>query len=336
MAAPRSTLICGVNWIGDAVMSMPAIQRYRQHYPDERMVLLIKPGLRALWSLHAAPDKLLIVQEGWGGTWKTAQDIRKESIQKAYVLPHSFRSAVWPWLARVPERIGAPGHSRDWMLTRTVNGPAAHNGKHQRWEYATIFFPDEQNMDLEMPSLTIPDSLMDKARSWMPENDGPYVGLVPGAARGPSKQWPQTHFIETAQACLDAGWAQTIVVFGSPKEYVLCEDVCQAIGKRSLNLAGRTSLAEWAATLQCCRVVVANDSGGMHLATAVGATVVAVFGLTDPAVTGPIGTRARVVRGSEVGARDIPRDSEEARLALARVTPDRVIAEIQQVIESVS
>jgi len=328
MSNTRTTLIGGLNWIGDAIMSMPALQQYRVAHPEDRVVMLVKPPLRDLWTLHTVPDEIWVVPGGRGGTLQTARMLRNGKFDAVYVLPHSFRSALWPWLARIPERVGLPGHFRDWMMTRVIHPHRDPARAHQSYEYLSLFFPDDADRHPGPVELRIPESATEAVKAWMPMSRGPYLGLVPGAARGPSKQWPKDYFVETARWCMRQGHAQSVAVFGSPGEHSLCESIAKAIGSAAINCAGRTTLPQWAAAMSLCRVVVANDSGGMHLAAAVGTPLVAVFGMTDPAVTGPLGQHAKVVKAAVNGSRDIARDSDLATRALKSITPDRVMAEI--------
>ncbi|MFH0953798.1 MAG: lipopolysaccharide heptosyltransferase II [Verrucomicrobiota bacterium] len=316
-------LVCGVNWIGDTVMSMPALQAYRKANPSARITLLVKPGLLPLWKLHAAPDQLLTLEGGWSGTLRTVRALRTEKFARAFVLPHSFRSALVPWLARIPLRIGMPGHWRDAMLTQVIRPRDVPGRRHQAYEYLDLMVPDAAQADLELPQIKVPEAAEAAARERLAAVPAPRVGVIPGAARGPSKQWPAEHFAELGR--LLAGQRGCgLVVLGITREADLCGDIARRIGPAAVNLAGRTSLPEWIALLRACDLIVANDSGGMHLAAAVGTPVVALYGITDPAKTGPIGRICRVLQNSEVRARDISRDSPAARKSLASIHPEQV------------
>ena len=156
----------------------------------------------------------------------------------------------------------------------------------------------------------------------------PISALIPGAARGPSKQWPPEHFAQLGELIAEH-LSSKIVILGSPKEMELCAQVAGGIKAGTINLAGETSLTELTAVLSLCRTAVTNDSGGMHLASAAGTGVVAVYGLTDPDKTGPLGDACRVVCGKNVGcSRDIPRRSAEAMESLRSITPEKVFESV--------
>jgi heptosyltransferase-2 len=309
-------LVVSTNWIGDAIMSMPALQLFRQAHPDAQITLLARPLIRALWAMHPAVDQL----ETMTAPRPTVRSLRRTHFDRAYIFPNSFRSAFIPFLAGVPRRRGAPGQWRRLLLTDPVQLPSGH----QQFEYMKLL---DVAGEPPAPQITIsPESFqtLDAKLCGLPETGKPLITLLPGAARGPSKRWPAEHFARLAQR-LQAELGAQIVLAGGPDDSAVCAPLAAQTG--ALDLSGKTALAEWAALLKRSDCVVSNDSGGMHLATAVGTPVVAIFGLTDPAKTGPLG-RAMVLQKSAVRSRNIPRDSAEAVRALAAVTPDEALAAV--------
>lgn len=317
---PGRVLVCGVNWIGDTVMSLPALQAYREASPDVHLALLVKPALIDVWAMSAVPDQVLPLERGPAGLIRTVQRLRAERFERAYVLPHSFRSALLPFLARIPERHGMPGHGRDFMLTRVTPPKAGPGRDHQAYEYLDLLAPGSDTLD--DPVLHPDRQAKEQARALLGTNTEDWIGFLPGAARGPSKRWPAAHFVELGRT-LHAEQGLRIAVMGGPDEGPLCEEIAAGVGGGAINLAGRTSLPVWAAVLAACAAVVSNDSGGMHLAAAAGTPVVALFGITDPAKTGPLGPVC-IIQHAGRRCRDVPRDSREARLSLASITPQEV------------
>ena len=163
--------------------------------------------------------------------------------------------------------------------------------------------------------------------------DLPWVAILPGAARGPSKQWPQEHFVAAAQQ-IAATHPCRFVILGTPSEAALCEQIAGTLGEAAISLAGKTSLPELTAALARCSTVLCNDSGGMHVAAAVGTRVVALFGMTDPGKTGPLGKGHRVM-GAEGGthSRDIHRESAEAEACLRSIDPGVVGEVVEDVLK---
>lgn len=321
--AREAILIVGVNWVGDSIMTMPAIQAFRDANPEAYITLLAKPKLLHLWKLHAAPNEILPLKVGLSGMLQTVWMVRKRRFKKAYILPHSFRSALIPFLARVTQRIGMPGHWRGAMMTDVIPPKRGQGREHQAWEYMDLMCPDEDVGKLDPPQLRVPSRAIARAEEALDALPRPRVAMIPGAARGPSKRWPSDHFIALGKRLTEKNDC-SIVTMGISKEADLCSRISESIGPETLNLAGQTSLAEWVALLYAADLVIANDSGGMHLAAAIGTPVVAIYGITDPSRTGPLGTRCTVVQNSEARDRDVDRDSPEAAKSLASVTAEQV------------
>ena len=317
-------LICGTNWLGDSVMSMPALQLFKKAFPDSRITMLCKPALTGLWAMHACVDEVVPLGPGTGGTFAAVGAVRRGGFDKAFVFPNSFRAALIPFLAGVPVRRGAAGHQRRWLLSDVAVLPTTSGSTHQAWEYLAIMGITAGELD--MPVLKISPDAAGKADELLGavKNSGWY-GLMPGAARGSSKRWPVEHFVEVGTRLAEATGCG-VAVLGAPSEFGLCADVAGDIGACAANLAGKTGLPELAAVLSRCRAVVTNDSGGMHLASATGTKVVAVFGITDHAKTGPLGRNCRIIFDEGVErSRDVARVSSQAEQSLRAIKPDRVI-----------
>ena len=273
-----ATLICGVNWLGDSIMSMPAVQYLKARDPGVRIVLLVKPKLRELWEMHPGVDEIVTLYRGIRGLIKAVSRIRRIRCSRAFIFPNSFRSALVPWLSGVRERVGRPGQFRSLMLSRRTHPHASRAPGHQSQEYLQIVGLADGAEFAQAPRLEIPGEAVERVRRrWGLNASDVMIGLIPGAARGPSKRWPEAHFIRAGRMLCAEG-ARRILVLGSREEHELCGRVAAGVGAHAANAAGETSLHEFAALLGCCRVVIANDSGGMHVAAAAG--VLLVVGLS--------------------------------------------------------
>ncbi len=335
--------IRGVNWLGDSVMTLPALAAFRAAHPGVRIGLGAPAGLIPFWRLCPVVDDLFALEKGLGAEWRMACAIRAWRPDRIVIFPNSFRSAWVPFLSGVGERIGAAGRLRRFLLSRVV--PQSRQG-HQALDYFDL---------LELPrppALPQVRGLVAVSSQWRertiekvrreagrdsgfphPEERG-WLAVLPGAARGESKRWPAERFAAVA-ARIAAERRLAVVVCGSSEEESLCRRVVDMIPGSAVSVAGRTDVAELAAVLEVCRAVLCNDSGGMHLAAAVGTPVVAVFGATDPARTGPLGFGHRVltvpgVRRSE----SVARRSEAARIALEAVTAEMVVAALEGLFRS--
>ena len=210
----------------------------------------------------------------------------------------------------------------------------ANDGRHQVCEYLDLVGAraDEtvQPPYLRPPAAAL--STVSRARAALGAPKAALAGLFPGAARGPSKRWPAERFAEVARR-LRAECGCQVVVFGTPADREACEAVTAAAGAGVTNLAGATRLDTLTAWLSLCRVVIANDSGGMHLAAGLGVPVVGIFGTTDPTRTGPVGSGHRLVVAEGVSrSRAVPRDSAAARAALLSIEAGRVYSAAREVL----
>jgi ADP-heptose:LPS heptosyltransferase len=224
------------------------------------------------------------------------------------------------------------------MLTEVVEAPAVPGREHQSFEYARVLGLDDER--LPDPRLEIPGDVAAACRERLASlfagsfDEGvPLVGMIPGAARGPSKRWPADGFIAVGRGLADRAGAR-ILVLGTSAESDLCTRVAAGIGAGAVDTAGSTTLPELAALLASCSLVIGNDSGGGHLAAAVDARAAVIFGATDPAVTGPLGA-GHVVLQAEGGQRSraVKRDSAAGRAGLERITPDRVLDAVLPLLE---
>ena len=305
---------------------MPALQALRDHRSSAEIVLLTKPGLAPLWAMSSLPHRVLSLPPPGRSLRPILKAVREEKFEVSYILPHSFRSALPPFLARIPERIGLPGHfPRDFMLTE-VRAPAFGPGRaHQVYEYLDLFFPGENRRTFAPPSLSAPPAALDEMRAKLSALPRPWISVLPGAARGPSKQWPAERYAETA-AALVAQTGGSIVALGTRTERSACRQVAAAAAPNGLDLAGATTLHQLSAVLALSAAVLCNDSGGMHLAAALGTPLVGLFGITNPGQTGPLGKHVRILQQSERRSRDVSRHSREARRALRAITVDDAVA----------
>ena len=210
------------------------------------------------------------------------------------------------------------------MLTE-VRRPAGGAGRgHQVVEYLDLFFPGANRRTFMPPRLTVPPAILERLHERLDPLPKPWLAVLPGAARGGSKQWPVEHYAR-AGALLMAETGGSIVALGTPAEAHLCHQVAAAAAPNGLDLAGETSLEELAAVLSLSAAVLCNDSGGMHLAAALGTPLVGLFGITNADQTGPLGRNIRILQHAERRRRDVPRKSTEATKALRAITVDEAV-----------
>lgn len=326
-------LVCVPNWLGDSVMALPAVRAFRERHAARRVTILAKPAIVPLWQMSGVADACLSLAPGVSGTLRAARALRRAQVEQAYVLPNSMRSGLIPFLGGVPFRRGTAGHQRCALMTEVVDLPEDVDRGHQ-WREGMYIMGCTVDGTPRTPLLEPTDDVVATCRDqWarLGLADRPPVGLIPGAMRGAAKRWPAEHFIELGRQL--AG-EEAIVLFGAPSETDDVARIAKAIGNGAISVAGQTSLETFAGMLALCRTVVTNDSGGMHLAAAVGTSVVAIFGMTDPDKTGPLGPGHIILRASDEGAREIERDAPEAIARLRALSPDRVLTAVRRVLSS--
>lgn len=321
-------LVVGPNWLGDGIMAMPALQVLRERLHGRAVLdLAVKPGQDGLWSMHAAPGRVHALPPRTRALMRNRAVLRAGGYTHVIFLPNSFRSALAPALAGIPVRRGTATQGRSLLINDPVR-PDTRTDRHQQWENLDLLLPGPHPAALPPPRLTAPPAAVEAASEMLTPLPFPVLALIPGAARGPSKRWPPERFLATARAWID-NRTGGVLWLGTPDDTALCETLHQSLPSgRSLTLAGKTRLPEFAALLGMAEGVVANDSGGMHLAAAMDTPVVAVFGLTNPLQTGPLHPAAAVVQRAQHTDRAIARDSEAARRALEAVTADEVIEHV--------
>lgn len=319
----NEVLVISPNWLGDAVMAMPAVKQLELASPaGTRIVILAKRAVAGLWRMHTSVSEVVELAGGNKATFAMARMLKKRGFKQVYIFPNSFRSALIPFLARIPRRRGTVIHARALMVNDGVRFDKGFDNKHQAIEYLKLvnapLDSDLSNTGFAPEAAELPEEFASKVSS------STCVAIIPGAARGDSKRWP--FYAEAAKLMLTKNPELKFFICGSPNEAPLCEQVANDIGADSAtSLAGKTNLAQFATVLRKVKLVLCNDSGGMHLASASGTPVVAMYGLTSPVKTGPLGSNAIVIQPKGVkGARAISRDSAEAIAALRSISAEQV------------
>ena len=289
--ATRS-LVVAPQWIGDAVMSEPLLARLAAR--GERITVAALPWVAPVYrAMQQVGDVIeLPFAHGrldWAQRKRIAAELRGR-FDAAYVLPNSFKSALIPWLARIPLRVGYAGESRFVLLNRRLPNPAGRPPMVAFYSALTGGTPAPD----ERPSLAFPAAALEAATQAAGVVRGGYWAFAPGAEYGPAKCWPAERYAELART-LRERHGLPVLLLGSAKEAALCEQIAAAAPGTCRVLAGRTSLVDAMALIATARGVVSNDSGLMHVAAAFGVPQVAVFGSTSPEHTPPLNPHARVL-----------------------------------------
>jgi heptosyltransferase-2 len=323
-------LVRATNWLGDAVMSLLAIRAIRQVFPHAHIAIAARPWVADLYARETSIDGIIPYT---GSRRAFAARLREERFDGAILLQNAFDAALLAWLARIPERIGYNRDARGLLLTRAIPVPEPGDiPRHERFYYLELLrragmierLPPADAIRLEGIEAARESGARHLAGLGMA---APVIGISPGAAYGNAKRWLPDRFAEVARAF--ASFSAAVLIFGSASERPLCEEVAGALSRcrmEARNLAGQTTLGEFIDLAAACRLFLTNDSGAMHVASALAVPTVAVFGATDDATTGPTGPLARVVREHAECSPCLLRDCPIDHRCMTRVTADRVAA----------
>ncbi len=286
---PFKILVRSPNWLGDAVMAIPAVRALAAGRPDAQVTVLAPAKIAELWkSVPEVNSVIEIASERSGVRAVAAQVGASGPFAAAILLPNSLRSALEVWLARVPRRVGFAGHGRSALLNQIVVEPVIEPGP-TRPHHAERYLHLARSVGAKEPSIPAVEP--------RPRPDGFFrIGLVPGAEYGPTKRWFPERFAESAKKIAQARPCR-FVLFGVAKDEEIGRAIENEIGAELCeNRMGKTSLGELMQELKQCDLLLTNDTGTMHLAAWLEVPIVAVFGSTDPVATGPLSTRVRIVR----------------------------------------
>lgn len=297
-------LVRGVNWVGDTVLTYPTLEALKARFPDSRIALLVPNHLTDLWKTSPHVDEI-IPFERRKGIHSISEDLRISRLLKrkrfdlALILPRSFRSAFQVCLAGIPVRVGYKNGGRSFLLTHGIPRTEEVLRIHRIHYYQRLLQP--VGMANELPFLHLHPG--EENRKWAEEilkgmellNGRPLIGINPGAAYGLAKCWHPDRFGELGRR-LSERWKAVVLIFGRGEEREMALKILKDLGGRGVDFTGRTGLLQLAALLERCSLLVTNDTGTMHVATAVKTPVVAIFGPTDPMATGPWGEGHVVVK----------------------------------------
>ena len=297
----RNILIIGPSWVGDMVMAQSLFAELKRQYPQAHIDVLApdwtRPLLTRMAEVRAAHN--MPVTHGVFG-WKQRRQIglslRQNQYDQAIVLPNSWKSALIPWFASIPQRTGWLGEMRYGLL----NDPRKLDKQAlplmvQR--FVALAHPASQSH--VAPDYLPPKMIAEPASSDLNPPKAPYqkrLILCPGAEFGPAKQWPAAYYAALGQQLIRQGWQ--VLIMGSKADAATGEQIVEGISDKQsvINLCGKTQLGEAIDLIATADQVVSNDSGLMHIAAALNKPLVAIYGPTSPAFTPPLSDNAQIVQ----------------------------------------
>jgi heptosyltransferase-2 len=299
-------LVKEVNWLGDLVISLPALRAIRAAFATSTLTVMVKKELASFfdgmtWIDEVMPYTVARGIRGIGDRLSIVGNIRAHKFDLAILFPNSFESAFWATLGGARRRAGFGTDHRTAMLTHRARpeGDALSGHQSQYWlamireTIGVTPIADADEMKLEVGKLH-----WQKMRAWLDANrivpGAPLIAIAPAAAYGPAKEWPPVRYAALIDLITEKTGAECVLV-GSPAERELCAKVAATTHSETIVAAGQTDIGDLIALLSVCGGFAGNDSGAMHLASALGIPTVGIFGSTNPERTGPRGPKAGIV-----------------------------------------
>ena len=301
-------LIRATNWVGDAIMAIPALRVVRARFPQAHIAIVARSYVADIYRGQELCDELIPYDPngdhaGFSGRKKLIDDLRAQKFDIALLLQNAFDAAWLVWRAGIPERIGYARDARSWLLTHAVRVPRPGEiPAHEKFYYLELLrrvgwleaLPDETFIQLN-----VAEAARSSASRTLHEAgariNSVRVAIGAGASYGSAKCWPPSRFAELANR-LQGECDMDVILFGTASEASVSNAIAAAMRRAPIDLTGKTSIADLPALLSQCHLFIGNDSGAMHVAASVGLPVVAIFGPTDPFGTAPVTPRSTIVR----------------------------------------
>lgn len=340
-------LVIGPSWVGDMMMSQSLYRTLMKLHPAAQIDVMAPEWCRPLLKRMPEVNQALSMPLGHGALAlaerrRLGHSLKANNYHQAFVLPNSFKSALVPFFAGVPRRIGWRGEMRYGLLNDVrVLDKSAFPMMVQRYVALAYDKTHIRNAgDLPQPLLwprldVLQDDVVSARQVFSLPGGRQAIGFCPGAEFGPAKRWPHYHYAALAHQLISEGYQ--ILLFGSAKDSSIGDEIRAMLSpserEHCCNLAGRTSLEQAVTLLAGCRAVVSNDSGLMHIAAALGLPLVALYGPTSPDFTPPLAQRVKVIR--LISGYQRIRKGEDAQgyhQSLIDIQPERVAAELNDVL----
>jgi heptosyltransferase-2 len=332
----KNVVIRMPNWLGDLVMATPLLEDLRRLFPTSRLTAMCQSNTAALLQHDPHVDEVFSFQRA--NRWLHRQEnhdvfrkLRQGNYDVGVLCTNSFSSAWWFWRGHIPKRVGFATHKRSWLLSDPLPLPEGYEIQHQVQTYKELLRPLGAKPSDSSPSLYVSHQEQEEAWDLLGRlgisREHIVVGINPGAQYGSAKCWLPSRFRHVTQNLLENPLVR-VLYFGDQHGRSLVQEICMGLPKRVVNLAGETSIRELMALIKVCDIFLTNDSGPMHIASALGTPLVALFGSTSDVRTGPyVGGRVlhKHVECSPCYKRTCPIDMR----CMTRIGVEEVYAELQ-------
>ncbi len=313
-SSPANIVVRVPNWIGDAVMCLPALMDLRNHFPHARVTILVRPIIGEMLSGHPGVDEVIIYahqseHKGLIGLLNLVRLVRRKQFDLAVLFQNAFEAAVIAWAAGIPSRIGYASDGRSCLLSESVPRPDRRALHHTRYYQRLVMAMTQSAGEDRAPQLFLSPEMKSACARKFPEvcvpSDSMVIGINPGSVFGSAKRWMPERFAEVGDMLVERitgerSGAPSVrcVLIGGKGEEVLGQTIARRMRFKPIVLSGKTTIQELMGILSRCSVLVTNDTGPMHVAQALGVPVAAVFGSTDPSNTAPHGQSQGVVKSA--------------------------------------
>jgi len=294
-------LIRGTNWIGDAIMTLPAVASVRASYPKSHIAMLVKPAVADVYRLFSDLDEIIIYENKFDnptGVLKLARTLKDKRFDTAILLQNAIEAAIIALLAGIPTRAGFDSDARGLLLTHRVHRTNEIKKVHQIDYYLEMVKAlgcVDANRELHMETKINILEARNIVRKFIPDEKKTLIGIAPGATYGPAKKWLPERFAAVAQR-LSKDFSAQVILMGGKADGETAQEVQKSTGVELINLCGKTAVWEAVYLISQCRLFISNDSGLMHVAGALNVPTVAIFGSTNPTTTSPVGNKSVIVR----------------------------------------
>ena len=323
------------NWVGDAVMAVPALRELRRVLPEAHITLVSRPGAADIFIDADFVDEVLVYDRtGLASTWKQVREWHRRKFDLALLFQNAFEAAAIALLARVPTRIAYDTERRGVLLTHSLALPAWKDERHESFYYLNLVAEVERLLSGTLWTETteprfdlhVSEDRKRKAFQFLREHgarmNAPLTVLCPGSINSRAKRWPAERYAELADRLAESG--ADVAVIGSPGELDVSQEVCKHAQRQPIVLTGKTTVAEVTAIISIADVLITNDTGPAHIGAALDTPTLVIFGPTNPLTTYPFSSRAEIIRRAPDCAPCMLRDCPIDHRCMTAITPEHV------------
>jgi heptosyltransferase-2 len=320
------------NWVGDAVIAVPALRELRRVLPEAHLALVSRPGAADVFLDADFVDEVLVYDRaGLFSAWDQVREWRRRKFDLALLFQNAFEAAAIAFLSRVPTRMGYDTDRRGILLTHPLPSPAWKDERHESFYYLHIVGELERMLygtssieNTEARSeLRVSDDRRRKAGEFLRAQgariSAPLTVLCPGSINSRAKRWPAERYAELADRLAESG--ADVALIGSPAELDVSQEVCKHAQSQPIVLTGRTTVAEAMAIIGIADVLITNDTGPAHIGAALHTPTLVIFGPTNPLTTYPLSASAEIIRRAPDCAPCMLRDCPIDHRCMTAITP---------------